>query len=439
MNLALLERVINPCSVVDCEDCEKYPLLTDKKFFMIEGIGQRMRIRDVFVFVFVRFDNSQNPFVDIYLRDDSLEDKSFQRFVICDGMCLSEEKEKRLLAYCRYRSLYINDSDMALFNYAVARYFPQWNYGENVFEDIGEAIEYVYFVSHPGPKEILYKAGFNNIVYYLDSYESYNMIGTTPQAIIGHNVSLRLLRIFNQPVFTEYFLEEDQIERAVQVYSAFSGYIGNEFPTMGQWLYLDGLYFRGMTDKSEFSRTIYNYLKSVDTFWIKSKAIVDTYFCFLELRESMGLVNKIKIPKPTELEEVLRRLETIKENKKYERLYQIRVRRDAVWYEYSGEKYMVVFPKTPDDIFLEALSLRNCLGNYYERHANCQTTILFIRKKEEPDKPFVAMEVTGGRIIQVRAAFNREPDQSVLDFVTEYAKEMNFNNAHDELDPFFAV
>ena len=32
MNLALLERAINPCSVVDCEDCEKYPLLTDKKF-----------------------------------------------------------------------------------------------------------------------------------------------------------------------------------------------------------------------------------------------------------------------------------------------------------------------------------------------------------------------------------------------------------------------
>ena len=422
MNLALLERAINPCPVVDCEDYEKYPPLTDKKFFRIEGIGQRMRIRDAFVFAFVRFDNSQNPFVDIYLRDDSLEDKSFQRFVICDGMCLSEEKEKRLLAYCRYRSLYINDSDMALFNFAVPRHFPQWNYAENAFEDIGEAIEYIYYVSHPGPREILYKAGFINIVYYLDWYESYNAIGTTPQAIIGHDVPLRLLRIFNQQNFTEFFLEEEQIERAVKVYSKFSGYIGKDYPSMGQWLYLDGLLSRGLTDKKEFCRSLYNRLSKVDLEWIPSKGIVDNYFCFLELRDRLGLNNKIKLPEPKKLEESLQRLESLEENRRYERLFSKRLKKDAPYYEYTGKDYMVVFPKSPDDLFTEALALKNCLNNYFDRHAYGYTTILFIRKKEAPDVPFVAMEISDNEILQVRAVCNTSPSQDVWDFVAEYAK-----------------
>ena len=433
-----IERMMIPCPVVDCGDYEKYPPASDSELSEMKSVYWCVP-RDAVIYINVCVNKGQAPYVDVYVWDSMLCDKSYERFIICEGMCLPEDLEKKLIEYSRYRNLYISDKNKAALSYDIVRYFPRWNYDEHIFADIGEALEYIYFVSHSGPREILYKAGLCNIGAYLDQYETYNVIGTTPQSIIGHDVPLKLLRILNQPSYTDYFLDEEFLERAVMVYSHYSGYIGKTYPSLGQWLYLDGLFFRGMVAKDEFSRPLYNYLESIDKCWVASKAIVDKYFCFLEMRESMDLVSKIKIPEPGSLEKALRRLETIRENRKYDRLYRIRARRDAAWYEYSDENYIVVFPKTPDDIFMEALALRNCLDNYYERHANCQTTIVFLRKKEEPDKPYVAMEVASGRIIQVRAACNMQPEPPVIDFVIKYAKEKNLYYNHDELDILFAV
>jgi hypothetical protein len=74
------------------------------------------------------------------------------------------------------------------------------------------------------------------------------------------------------------------------------------------------------------------------------------------------------------------------------------------------------------EMTLEAFSLSNCLANYIRIHSEGDTTILFIRKCSFPDTSFVAMEISNGKIIQVRARFNTNPGDEVMKFVEEFAK-----------------
>ncbi len=61
-----------------------------------------------------------------------------------------------------------------------------------------------------------------------------------------------------------------------------------------------------------------------------------------------------------------------------------------VWQE---DGLMIVLPQSVDDIVAEGKALAHCVGGYAERHFKGQTTILFLRKTEEPDKPFYTMEI----------------------------------------------
>ena len=72
-------------------------------------------------------------------------------------------------------------------------------------------------------------------------------------------------------------------------------------------------------------------------------------------------------------------------------------------------------------IIAEGANLHHCVGGYAERHAEGKLHILFIRRKEAPDKSFYTMEVsTDGKIMQVRGLRNRDPTAEVRAFVEAY-------------------
>lgn len=64
--------------------------------------------------------------------------------------------------------------------------------------------------------------------------------------------------------------------------------------------------------------------------------------------------------------------------------------------EYQGKEYSVVFPKLRSDLITEGTSLSHCVGrmeNYYKNHMAGTKMIFFLRKNENPSKPFFTMEV----------------------------------------------
>lgn len=70
----------------------------------------------------------------------------------------------------------------------------------------------------------------------------------------------------------------------------------------------------------------------------------------------------------------------------------------------------------------EGEALHHCVATYADKMASGETVIMFIRKDEEPDKPFYTMEVRGDRIIQLRGLRNCGPTPEVEEFRDEFEK-----------------
>lgn len=96
-------------------------------------------------------------------------------------------------------------------------------------------------------------------------------------------------------------------------------------------------------------------------------------------------------------------------------------------YAYEDEQYRIVVPKNFFEITMEGMALHHCVGHterYFDRILQRETYICFLRKQEEPDKPFYTIEVEpGGTIRQHRGYLDEEPDiELVKPFLREWQK-----------------
>lgn len=91
-------------------------------------------------------------------------------------------------------------------------------------------------------------------------------------------------------------------------------------------------------------------------------------------------------------------------------------------YEYENDRFMVISPESQEDIVNEGLVLHHCVASYVNRHIDGLSAIMFIRKKDEPDKPFYTMEIcpNNNSIIQVRGKCNCGKTPEVTEFVNKY-------------------
>lgn len=61
--------------------------------------------------------------------------------------------------------------------------------------------------------------------------------------------------------------------------------------------------------------------------------------------------------------------------------------------EFEDKDYLIRLPVDKNEIVKEGMELHHCVGGYAERHEVGDTTIMLLRKKSEPDKPFYTIEV----------------------------------------------
>ena len=105
-------------------------------------------------------------------------------------------------------------------------------------------------------------------------------------------------------------------------------------------------------------------------------------------------------------------------------------------YEYAGEKYCIAVPHSFADIISEGMALHHCVGHterYFDRILQHETYICFLRRAEEPEKPYYTIEVEpGGTIRQHRGMYDEEPGiEEVKPFLREWQKEIR-KRMHEE-------
>ena len=97
-------------------------------------------------------------------------------------------------------------------------------------------------------------------------------------------------------------------------------------------------------------------------------------------------------------------------------------------YEYARGEFLVFIPQTPEDIIEEATKQHNCLRSYIERVRDGATTVAFIRRKSAPKDSYISVEIFDNRLVQVKAAFNRDPhDTKLNEFIQHWCKACNIN------------
>ncbi|MCR4961640.1 MAG: PcfJ domain-containing protein [Lachnospiraceae bacterium] len=410
-----LERRLYPCKEIDCNDYEKFPLASDEEFAYMESECTDASM--VHVFPYVR--NREEKYVEIYIYD--VMNPGFIRFIILDGYRFSIDDEDRFFEYIglKYDDKSVGFERFAAFSREVFKVFPHWHYIKYYFRGLKEAFTHMYYASHIGPREILYKAGLNYLAFILSEVDSYNVMGTNPESIL--DAPMNLLRILNEPPLAkEYMCESALFEKAKDVYKKYSSCLTEKTLSVGQWKYLEYLYDNdGLFAGYPFMRSLFNRLKDSGRFELEE------YRKYITLRDQLPIKIKKKLPKPDEIENKASQLETIRDYYEDEELNQmIAERKDCGLYAYDGEKYIIRYPESSIDFCLEAFNQGNCiLDEYIEDHAERETTILFLRRKEAPERSFVTMEITNSyRINQVYGKGNSFPPKEVYEFLCEYAK-----------------
>lgn len=98
-------------------------------------------------------------------------------------------------------------------------------------------------------------------------------------------------------------------------------------------------------------------------------------------------------------------------------------------FEYAGKEYTIKVPNRIVEIVREGKALHHCAGateRYFDRIKQHETYICFLRKNEEPDKPFYTIEVEpGGTIRQHRGYMDEEPGiEKIKPFLRAWQREI---------------
>ncbi|MGX7130336.1 PcfJ domain-containing protein [Enterococcus wangshanyuanii] len=104
-------------------------------------------------------------------------------------------------------------------------------------------------------------------------------------------------------------------------------------------------------------------------------------------------------------------------------------------YETIIDGYAFVVPKKLEDIVNEGKMLSHCVGNsrYLSEHRDGETTIVFVRKEQEKERPLCTLEYKDGQIAQLQGYKNQEENvpegvKKASDKWLEWVKQKNSPN-----------
>ena len=93
---------------------------------------------------------------------------------------------------------------------------------------------------------------------------------------------------------------------------------------------------------------------------------------------------------------------------------------------FGEEEFLIRLPSHSDDLYTEGAAMHNCVRIYTDDVCRGSTRIVFLRKKNQPEKSFGTIEVSSDNcLIQAKAFANRHLDKSAQRFVRKWVKVKN--------------
>lgn len=286
--------------------------------------------------------------------------------------------------------------------------------------------------------EQIFSAGFDGIVDYDLKYK----INEIPKSLIKvakqHNIKIsnNLIEFwkvnsdaYNLAYQLEYIsLNDDDIYNILKYSigrwenhtyvseSVFNILINNyKYNAKSLLLYMDELKtFEAIDDMDYLIREIYDYAKMMDTIsdkWDKyPRHFLTTH------KIACRNYNRLKKEFP-------------------EDLFKKRINKD---YECTYKDYVFIYPNCTQDIKDEAVQQNNCVASYIDRVIDGNCHVMFLRKKDNPEKNLVTIEIRHNRIVQAKRRFNdpvNKEEQEAIDYwnkkFKDYDKNKNIKNKEE--------
>jgi hypothetical protein len=120
-----------------------------------------------------------------------------------------------------------------------------------------------------------------------------------------------------------------------------------------------------------------------------------------------------------------------KENKEYKNI-SIDYKLNKALFSWEDDNYIILVPKNAGEINEEGRKQHHCVGaqsQYKDKMNRRQTFIVFLRKKEDPKKPYYTIECDLKKVLQFYAAYDRQPDkEKVQKILSKWMKQVKKNN-----------
>ncbi len=354
------------------------------------------------------------------------------RFTIHEGLYWSREKEEefeeKVLKTCY--PLYFHSSDIDHIYHYYSSQHPQWHLKRYYTHEMRLLDHIHHCMTRNTIKELIYKANLDELAVRAPKSYEINLLASSPSEIYD-NVPMRILRAIN----TEYGAEL----LAKSEYREFLRELGGRYPDIfkeplndAQCEYLLRLKKGELTDE-EIYRLFMAKRRRLGSMWIRSQ-----YLRFVqaeasrekifELKKELMMVDSffgdyisgMNMETLSELVYYLttRRKELDREIRRSNR------KRDYDWQE-RKDGFVVRYPQTVNDFCREAVYMSNCLLAYLEAYIENDTTIMFMRKEEDVNKPFITIEIHKGVLTQATHRFNEKCTESEMRWIREYCLRHN--------------
>lgn len=94
---------------------------------------------------------------------------------------------------------------------------------------------------------------------------------------------------------------------------------------------------------------------------------------------------------------------------------------------FENDEFMVIVPTTQEELTAEGQAQRNCVGGYGDKIADGWRNVVFIRRKADPNKPYITCDILDdGSINQYLIFANRYPtDERAKEFKSLYQHHLS--------------
>ena len=385
------------------------------------------------------------PYVDaIYVQKRDANDLPItKRFVFHEGFYWNHDDEAFFVEYC------VNNPNLML---NLARFEDIYEYYNNLHPEwhlkryYTKPVRLLDHIHHCQmkytAKEMLYKAGLDELAAHFDEMDEYDMLATSLKDIY-EGLSARTLRALNCRVGATLVADHDMrvFLKGIQNHfnDAFKDKLNDASCSYLLWLKKRDLTYEEagrllLASKSRLAQmwapTQYRdyLLLEKNKLEMEKMAILlgDIDGIFMDyLRDKSvddgdkNLLKQLLIEKRSEYDRKLRA-----SNRK----------RPADWQE-RDHGYVVRFPQTVSDFCREAAYNRHCLMGYIYAVMENESTVLFMRKADDVNRPFITLEVYENKLVQARHKYNYECSHEEDMWIIEYCKRhgIDFDEYLDSL------